>query len=174
MKAEAIQKEYLNKMEVHTTRAKVSLGLNKMLGEKKVEHDGREWDLVLHEAVLAQAQYLGLNPRDDHDELLEFIELQRLLKDVEVEHVVETGRLAILVKVSLWFWWILACLPSQGSLEIRAWPMRSWRLLGSNTRRLLDPEHGKTCEGINHLLGGNKCTRSSPRGIPRGPIYRGG
>jgi hypothetical protein len=29
-------------MEAHTTRAKHSLGLDKMLGEKKVELDGRE------------------------------------------------------------------------------------------------------------------------------------
>jgi hypothetical protein len=32
----ATRKEYLNNMEAHTTRAKHSLGLDKMVGEKKV------------------------------------------------------------------------------------------------------------------------------------------
>jgi hypothetical protein len=41
-KAEATRKEYLNKMEAHTARAKHSLGLDKMLGEKNFELDGRE------------------------------------------------------------------------------------------------------------------------------------
>jgi hypothetical protein len=35
-KTEATRKEYLDKMEMHTTRAKHTLGLNKMLGKKKV------------------------------------------------------------------------------------------------------------------------------------------
>jgi hypothetical protein len=38
-KAEATQKVYLNKMEVHTARAKHSLGLDKMMGETKVKLD---------------------------------------------------------------------------------------------------------------------------------------
>jgi hypothetical protein len=46
-KVEATQKEYLDKMEVHTARAKHSLSLDKMLGDKKVELDGRERDLGL-------------------------------------------------------------------------------------------------------------------------------
>jgi hypothetical protein len=41
-------------MAAHTARAKRSLGLDKMLGEKKVELDGRERDLDLHEAALAE------------------------------------------------------------------------------------------------------------------------
>jgi hypothetical protein len=41
-KAEATQKEYVDKMAAHTAHAKHSLGLDKMLGEKKVELDGRE------------------------------------------------------------------------------------------------------------------------------------
>jgi hypothetical protein len=41
-KAEATQKEYVDKMVAHTAHAKHSLGLDKMLGEKKVELDGRE------------------------------------------------------------------------------------------------------------------------------------
>jgi hypothetical protein len=36
-KAEATRKEYLDKMEAHTACAKHSLGLDKMLGEKKVD-----------------------------------------------------------------------------------------------------------------------------------------
>jgi hypothetical protein len=41
-KAEATRKEYFDTMEAHTTCAKHSLGLERMLGEKKVELDGRE------------------------------------------------------------------------------------------------------------------------------------
>jgi hypothetical protein len=43
-------------MEVHTDRAKHSLNLDKMLGEKKVQLDERERDLDLCEAVLVEAQ----------------------------------------------------------------------------------------------------------------------
>jgi beta-glucosidase/6-phospho-beta-glucosidase/beta-galactosidase len=55
-KAEATQKEYNDKMEDHTARAKHSLNLDKVLEEKKVELDWRERDLELHEATLAEAQ----------------------------------------------------------------------------------------------------------------------
>jgi hypothetical protein len=55
-KAKAIWNEYLNKMEAQITHAKHSLSLDKMLGEKKVELDGREWDLPLCEAALEEAQ----------------------------------------------------------------------------------------------------------------------
>jgi hypothetical protein len=41
-KTEATRKEYLDEMEAHTARAQHSLNLDKMLGEKKVQHDGRE------------------------------------------------------------------------------------------------------------------------------------
>jgi hypothetical protein len=54
-KAEASQKEYLDKMEAHTACAKHSLGLDKMLWEKKFELDGREQDLDLPEAALVEA-----------------------------------------------------------------------------------------------------------------------
>jgi hypothetical protein len=50
-KVEATQKEYLDKMEVHTARAKHSLNLDKMLGDKKVELDGRERDLGLRDVA---------------------------------------------------------------------------------------------------------------------------
>jgi hypothetical protein len=49
-------------MVAHTTRAKHSLNLDKMLGKRKVELDGRERDLDLHEVVLEEAQTWGLNP----------------------------------------------------------------------------------------------------------------
>jgi hypothetical protein len=68
-------------MASHTTCAKHSLGLDKILGEKKVELDGRERDLDLCEAVLAEAQTQGLNPQDNRDELMVFVELQRPLQD---------------------------------------------------------------------------------------------
>jgi hypothetical protein len=47
---------------------------NEMLGEKKVELDGREWNLELRKAALAKGQTRGLKPRDNRDELMEFIE----------------------------------------------------------------------------------------------------
>jgi hypothetical protein len=50
-----------------------------MLGEKKVELDEREQDLSLCEATLVEARPRGLNPWDNHEELMEFIELRRLL-----------------------------------------------------------------------------------------------
>jgi TnpA family transposase len=53
-KAEVTQKEYLDKMEAHTTHAKQSLSLDKMLGEKKVEFNGIERDLNLREVALGE------------------------------------------------------------------------------------------------------------------------
>jgi hypothetical protein len=41
-------------MVAHTAHAKHYLGFDKMLGEKKVDLDGRECDLDLHEAALAE------------------------------------------------------------------------------------------------------------------------
>jgi hypothetical protein len=95
---EATQKEYLEKMAAHTACAKHSLGLDKMLGEKTVRLDGRERDLVLHDAVLAEAQIQGLNPQDNHDELMEFVEVRRLLQDTEIDRIIEARRLATLVR----------------------------------------------------------------------------
>jgi oligoendopeptidase F len=91
-KAEATRKEYLEKMAAHTARAKHSLGLDKMLGEKKVELNGKERDLVLREAVLAEAQTRGLNPQDNLDDLMESIELRRLLQDAKADRVIDVGR----------------------------------------------------------------------------------
>jgi hypothetical protein len=88
---EATRKEYLDKMDTHTACAKHSLGLDKMLGEKKAELNGREQDLSLCEEVLVEAWSQGLNPWDNLEELMEFIELQRLLQDAEVDCVVKAG-----------------------------------------------------------------------------------
>jgi hypothetical protein len=60
-KTEVNRKEYLDKMEAHIAHAKHSLSLDKMLGEKKVELDGRERDLCLHEVALLEARSQGLN-----------------------------------------------------------------------------------------------------------------
>jgi hypothetical protein len=46
---------------------------------------------------LAEAQAWGINPRDNRNELMEFIELRWLLHDVEVDCIIEAGRLATLV-----------------------------------------------------------------------------
>jgi hypothetical protein len=91
VKANATRKEYLTKMEVHTASAMHSLGLDKILGEKKVELNRRERDLDLHGAVLVEAQSRGLNPWDNCEEPMEFVELRKLLKEAEVERITEAG-----------------------------------------------------------------------------------
>jgi hypothetical protein len=48
-------------MQAHATHARHSLGLDKMLGENKVELNGREWNLDLCEATLVEARSWGLN-----------------------------------------------------------------------------------------------------------------
>jgi hypothetical protein len=53
-----------------------------MLGEKRAKLDEWEWDLELQTTVLAEAQARGINPRDNCDELMEFVELRQLLQDV--------------------------------------------------------------------------------------------
>jgi hypothetical protein len=52
----------------------------------------------LRETVLVEAQTRGLNPRDNHNELMELVELQRLLQDAEVDYVIEACRLVTLVR----------------------------------------------------------------------------
>jgi hypothetical protein len=79
-------------MEVHTNHAKHPLGLDKMLREKKVELDRRERDLSLREAMLAEAQSQRQNPQDNREELMEFVELRRLLQDAKVDRVAEAKR----------------------------------------------------------------------------------
>jgi hypothetical protein len=90
-KAKATQKEYLDKMEAYITHAKHSLGPDKMLWEKKFELDARERDLGLCDAALVEAKSRGLNLWDKHEELMEFVELRRLLKEAKVEHIAEAG-----------------------------------------------------------------------------------
>jgi hypothetical protein len=97
-KTEATQKEYLDMMEMHITYAKHSLVLYKMLGEEMVQLDEGEQDLDLREAALVEAQSRGLNPQDNCEELMEFIELQRHLKEAEVECVIEAGWLVIFLR----------------------------------------------------------------------------
>jgi hypothetical protein len=48
--------------------------------------------------VLAEAQSRGINPRDNCDELMEFIELRWLLQDIKVDRITEAGRLGALVR----------------------------------------------------------------------------
>jgi hypothetical protein len=97
-KAEATWKDYLHKMEAHATHARHSLGLDKMLGEKKVELNGREQDLDLREATLVEARSWGLNHWHNRKELMEFIKLWRCHKEADVKLVTEDGWLVILVK----------------------------------------------------------------------------
>jgi hypothetical protein len=68
------------------------------LGEKRAKLDEWARDLELRMTVLAEVQARGINPRDNRDELMEFIELRRPLQDVEVDHVTEAGWLATLVR----------------------------------------------------------------------------
>jgi hypothetical protein len=126
-KADTTGKEYRDKIEAHTAHAKHSLSLDKMLGDKKVLLDGRERNLSLHEVARVEKQTLGLNPRDNREELMEFVKLWRIHQDTEVDRVTEAGWLAILRGVCPRFWRILACLPSWGSHEIRSQPTTSWR-----------------------------------------------
>jgi hypothetical protein len=126
-KAEATQKEYLDKMEAHTSRTKNSLGLDKMLGEKKVQLDEREQDLDLHEVALVEAQSWGLNPQDNCEELMEIVELRRPLKEAEVECVIEVGRLVILVRDVSKVLVDLGMPHISGIPRAHVWQTMSWR-----------------------------------------------
>jgi hypothetical protein len=95
-KAEAALQEYLDKMAEHTARGRQVLNFDKMLGEKRAKLDGREQDLELSTATLAKVQARGINPRDNCDELMEFIMHQQLLQDVEMDCIIEAGWLAAL------------------------------------------------------------------------------
>jgi hypothetical protein len=83
---------------MNVTHTRHSLSLDNMLGEKKIELDGREQDLDLREATLLEAWSQGLDPWDNYNELMELIKLWRCLKEVEVECIAMVGRLAILVR----------------------------------------------------------------------------
>jgi hypothetical protein len=52
VKTKATHGEYHNKMRTHTNCTMHTLSLDKMLGEKKVKLNKREWDLTLWEASL--------------------------------------------------------------------------------------------------------------------------
>jgi hypothetical protein len=53
-----------------------------VVGEKKVELIGRERDIGLREAVSVEAQSWGLKSPDNHEELMELVELWKLLEEV--------------------------------------------------------------------------------------------
>jgi hypothetical protein len=61
------------------------------LGEETVELAEREQNLGRRTAALVEAQAWGLNPRDNHNELMEFVELWRLLRDVEADHTIKAS-----------------------------------------------------------------------------------
>jgi hypothetical protein len=96
-KTKTTRQEYLDKMHAHITHVKHTLGLYKLLGEKKVLLDEKEQDLELQEAALAEAQAQGLNPWDNWEELTELVEFQKHLDEVEVARVAEAGQLVVLV-----------------------------------------------------------------------------
>jgi hypothetical protein len=146
-KAKATWKEYLDKIEAHNTHTKHSLCLDRMLGERKVKLDGRERDLSVHEAALAEAQSRGLNPRDNHEELMEVIELRRLLQDAKVEHVTKAGQLVILA------WDISEVLVDLGMLPIlgiHAWLAMSWMRWASTWSTCGRPTPPTMAPGIRH------------------------
>jgi hypothetical protein len=89
--AEATRQEYLDKIQAHTDCANKVLDLDKMLGERKEDLNRKERDLELHAAALAEPQAQGLNPWDNHDELMELIELRGFLQDAEVDCIIEAG-----------------------------------------------------------------------------------
>jgi hypothetical protein len=47
---------------------------------------------------MVEAQSRGINPHDNRKELMEFVKICRLLKDVKVERVAEARWLAILAR----------------------------------------------------------------------------
>jgi hypothetical protein len=97
-KVEAARQEYLDKIKAHTTRGKLILDLDKILGEKRVELDERERDMELCTVALVEVQARGFNPRDNHHERMEFVERRWLLWNIEADHVVEASQLAALVR----------------------------------------------------------------------------
>jgi hypothetical protein len=48
--------------------------------------------------MLVEARSRGLNPQDNREELVEVVELWRLLQDAQVDRIIEVRRLAILVR----------------------------------------------------------------------------
>jgi hypothetical protein len=52
-------------MRVHSNRAKHTLGLDKMIGEKKVPLGKKERDLALQEAAMEEPHAQGINPHDN-------------------------------------------------------------------------------------------------------------
>jgi uncharacterized 2Fe-2S/4Fe-4S cluster protein (DUF4445 family) len=83
-KTEGTHKEYLDKMQVSTARAMHTLGLDKMMGEKKVKLNGKVQDLDVREAVLAEAQSRDLNSWDNCEEMMELVELQMRHEEVRL------------------------------------------------------------------------------------------
>jgi hypothetical protein len=59
---------------------------------------------------------------------MEFIELQRLLRDAEADRVAEARRLAVLVRTCPRFWWTLVCLHLRDPLGFA----HRWRPPGSS------------------------------------------
>jgi hypothetical protein len=74
-KTEATREEYLDKMCMHTDRAKHTISLDKMLGEKKVPLYEKERGLALRESALTEAQAQGLNTQGDWEEMTELVGL---------------------------------------------------------------------------------------------------
>jgi hypothetical protein len=66
-------------MAEHTAHNRQVLDFDKMLGEMRASLDERERDLELRLVALAEAQDRGIKPRDNHDELMEFVEIRQLL-----------------------------------------------------------------------------------------------
>jgi hypothetical protein len=97
-RAQATRQEYLDKIQAYTDRGNEVLDLDKMLGERKEELDRMERDLEMCAVTLPKAQAQGLHPRDNHDGLMELIELHRLLLDAKVDCVIEAGWLVTLVR----------------------------------------------------------------------------
>jgi hypothetical protein len=60
----------------------------------------------------------GAQPRDNHDELMEFVELKWLLQDIETYHITEAARLAALVREVSQVLENLGLPPSRDSLRI--------------------------------------------------------
>jgi hypothetical protein len=63
-------------------------------------------------------------------------------------------------------WWhCQGCFSASNTVGAKYWDQGAKGYLIPNMEK---------CEGISHSMDDNKCTRFLPKGIPRGPIYRGG
>jgi hypothetical protein len=73
---QATRQDYLERLQAHTTCMEQTLGIDKMLEEKKVWLQEEKHDLKVREVVLYEALERGAHPQEDRDLLAELVELR--------------------------------------------------------------------------------------------------